>query len=173
MLEDDAIVLRGVEPEDVDFLFQTENNTKFWKVSDTLIPFSKSALKRYAEALHDITQQKQYRFVIHDKEKNVPVGMLDLFDYNAVNRRAMVGIIIASPEVLGKGLAKRALILLEQYAIEFLNLKQLACCIQANNERSRLLFEGVGYNRCGERKDWYINKEGEFISELLFQKILR
>ena len=35
------ISLRALEPEDLDFLFSTENNEQFWEISSTQTPFSK------------------------------------------------------------------------------------------------------------------------------------
>ena len=39
------ISLRALEPEDLDFLYSTENNQIFWEVSSTQTPFSKFTLK--------------------------------------------------------------------------------------------------------------------------------
>jgi len=39
------INLRALEPEDLEFLFEIENNEAFWEVSHTQTPFSKFVLK--------------------------------------------------------------------------------------------------------------------------------
>ena len=53
--------LRALEPEDLDFLFQIENNESFWEVSYTQTPFSKFLLKQYIENAHlDITKQNSF-----------------------------------------------------------------------------------------------------------------
>ena len=36
--------LRALEPEDLEFLFEIENNESFWEVSHTQVPFSKYIL---------------------------------------------------------------------------------------------------------------------------------
>ena len=41
------VKLRALEPEDLDFLFEVENNTNFWEVSSTQVPFSRYMLKKY------------------------------------------------------------------------------------------------------------------------------
>ena len=41
------IKLRALEKEDLDFLYQIENNESFWQVSNTQTPFSKYMLKLY------------------------------------------------------------------------------------------------------------------------------
>jgi diamine N-acetyltransferase len=69
ILEGAYISLRALEPEDLDFLFQVENNTQFWEVSHTQAPFSKHLLKQYLENSHlDIYESKQLRLMIVEKE---------------------------------------------------------------------------------------------------------
>ena len=59
-LQGKKVKLRALEPEDLDFLFEIENNTKFWEVSSTLVPFSRYILKKYLENAHqDIYEAKQ------------------------------------------------------------------------------------------------------------------
>ena len=41
------ITLRALEPADVDLLYKWENDTSIWKVSNTLVPFSKHILEQY------------------------------------------------------------------------------------------------------------------------------
>ena len=40
MINDDIIRLRALEPEDLECLYQWENDMDLWEVSDTLTPFS-------------------------------------------------------------------------------------------------------------------------------------
>ena len=59
-LQGKKVKLRALEPEDLDFLFKIENNTKFLEVSSTQVPFSKYMLKKYLENAHqDIYEAKQ------------------------------------------------------------------------------------------------------------------
>ena len=48
-LKGNNIRLRALEPEDLQFLFDTENDESFWEVSHTQTPFSKFLLKQYIE----------------------------------------------------------------------------------------------------------------------------
>ena len=59
------IHLRALEPEDLDFLYEIENNESIWEVSNTQTPYSKWVLKNYLENAHqDIYEAKQLRLVI-------------------------------------------------------------------------------------------------------------
>ena len=44
ILKGKKIFLRALEPEDIDYLFSTENNEDFWEISNTSRPFSKHIL---------------------------------------------------------------------------------------------------------------------------------
>ena len=81
VLESSNIKLRALEPEDLDFLLQTENNTSLWEVSNTIIPFSRYILTQYlANAHQDVFEAKQLRLIIEHQQK--PIGMIDLFDFD-------------------------------------------------------------------------------------------
>ena len=75
MLENDQIVLRAVEPEDIDFLYNSENDTSVWRYGITLVPYSKFAIKQYiSDAQNDIYTNKQFRFIICLKPDRKPIG---------------------------------------------------------------------------------------------------
>ncbi len=60
--------LRALEPEDLEFLYNIENNDFFWEISHTLTPFSNYILKQYLENAHlDIFEAKQLRLIIEEK----------------------------------------------------------------------------------------------------------
>ena len=88
------IKLRALELDDLEFLFEIENNSKFQKISSTILPFSKHYLEKYImESNLDIFSEKQFRFVISIENKN-PIGLIDLFDFDPINHRAGIGIVI-------------------------------------------------------------------------------
>lgn len=66
------IKLRALEPEDIDFLYQLENEEALWEVSDTQLPFAKHLLQDYIRnAQQDIYEAKQYRYVIAFEEERL------------------------------------------------------------------------------------------------------
>ncbi len=165
------IHLRALEPEDIDFLYDLENNTSIWEISGTLLPFSKHILKKYIENAHlDIYEIKQLRLCICDT-KDKAIGLIDLFDFDPKNRRAGVGIIVFSDVNKNKGYGHEALILLENYAKKSLELHQLFANILDDNNASIHLFEKMNYSLVGSKRDWILS-EGKFKNELLYQKII-
>ena len=164
------IHLRALEPEDLDFLYEIENNESIWEVSNTQTPYSKWVLKQYLENAHqDIFEAKQLRLVIISSVTNEKIGLIDLFDFDAKNSRAGIGIII-SENFRNQGIGKESLQLISNYAFTHLNLYQLFANITTNNEASLLLFSNFGFQKIGVKKDW--NKiNGIFVDEVLFQLI--
>lgn len=164
------IDLRALEPEDLDFLFQIENNEEFWEISSTQTPFSKFVLKKYLENSHrDIYEVKQLRLVVCDK-KGGSLGLIDLFDFDPKNRRAGIGIVIDKKENRGKGYGKEALELLCGYCFSQLNLHQVYANIFEGNNKSQQLFESLGFEKVGLKKEW--NLAGStFKNEFLYQLI--
>lgn len=164
------IKLRALEPEDLEFLFQIENNEAFWEVSHTQAPFSKFLLKQYLENAHlDIYEAKQLRLVIDDKVNGKSIGMIDLFDFNPQHKRAGIGILI-HPDFQQKGFASEALQLLINYCFTHLHLHQLYANITNDNTNSLHLFEKQNFKQIGIKKDW-IFYNGTYKDELLFQLI--
>ncbi|MBG7611206.1 GNAT family N-acetyltransferase [Polaribacter sp. BAL334] len=169
-LQGNLVKLRALEPEDLEFLFQIENDESFWEISHTQTPFSKYVLKQYLENAHlDIFETKQLRLIIEENSSEKKVGMIDLFDFNPQHKRAGIGILI-HPDFQQKGFASEALSLLIQYSFLHLQLNQLYANIMSDNEKSLLLFEKHSFKKVGTKKEW-IFSDGKMKDEILFQLI--
>lgn len=168
-LQGKNIKLRALEPKDLEFLFDIENNENFWEVSHTQTPFSRFLLKQYLENAHlDIYEAKQLRLMIENQEGN-SVGMIDLFDFNPQHHRAGIGILI-SPDFQKKGYASETLELLINYAFSVLNLHQIYANITSDNTKSLSLFAKYNFEQVGIKKQWIFSK-GIYKDEILFQLI--
>ncbi len=169
-LQGQHISLRAIEPQDIDTLYQWENDTENWNVSSTQTPFSRFVLEQYIASSHqDIYNVKQLRLMICNVE-NKAVGCIDIFDFDPNHQRAGVGILIAEKTDRQKGYASEALELLMAYSFLSLNLHQLYCNITIDNEASILLFQKHGFKITGVKKQWV--REGRtFKDELLLQRI--
>ena len=165
------IILRALEPEDIGFLYSIENNVDNWEVSETKIPFSKYLLHEYLKNIgDDITKTGQLRLVIQEPKTNMPIGLIDLFDFDAINNKSGVGLII-SPEYQNKGIGTEALQLLIKYCKTTLNIHQLYCDIQCTNKNSISFFEKNGFEKTGIKKDWNL-VNGSYIDVYFYQAIL-
>jgi diamine N-acetyltransferase len=169
-LQGTYINLRALEPEDLKFLFEIENNESFWEVSHTQTPFSKFILKQYLENAHlDIYEAKQLRLAIKDNISSNTIGMIDLFDFNPQHKRAGIGILI-HPDYQQKGFASEALQLLVNYSFTHLQLHQLYANITDDNTNSIRLFTKHNFKEIGIKKDWILTNR-IYKNEILFQLI--
>ena len=172
-LESKDIKLRALEPSDIDLLFEWENDTSIWLVSNTIVPFSRFILKKYIERSHlDIYQTKQLRLMIDVKmEKGVEtVGTIDLFDFDPFHQRAGIGILIKNKENRQKGYASEALKILINYCFNTLNLHQLYCNIDVANATSLNFFKKNNFQIIGEKKEW--TRHGDkWIGEYMLQLV--
>lgn len=165
------IYLRALEPEDLEFVYQIENDESIWNVSNTQTPYSKFLIRQYLENAHqDIYEAKQLRLAICKKDTFEAIGLIDLFDFDAVNNRAGIGILIQNETNRGNGIGKEALGLLIDYSFNQLQLHQLYANIGMDNEASLNLFTTFGFQKIGVKKDW-IYQGNSFYDEALFQLI--
>lgn len=171
MLSGSICYLRALEPEDLDFVYEVENDTSVWEVSHTQAPYSRFLIRQYLEnAQQDIYEAKQLRLAIISNDSGKAIGLIDLFDFDPQHRRAGIGILIKNAEQRGKGIGKEALGLLIDYAFSVLDLHQLYANIDPENEASIRLFTTFGFVQCGMKRDW--NKVGNrYKDEALYQLI--
>ena len=99
----EKIYLRALEPEDLDFIYDIENDESIWEISATQTPYSRFLIKQYLEHAHqDIYEAKQLRLVIVSKDEN-SIGLIDLFEFDPKNKRVGIGLLIAKSEHRYKG----------------------------------------------------------------------
>lgn len=167
ILKNSHIILRAVEPKDVDLLYLWENNSENWQISNTTIPYSKEILRQFVEAPQDIYASKQLRLMITLTNTDQTVGAVDLFNFDPKNQNASVGILI--DESFRKNqFAFEALNLLKSYALNVVGIRNLSATILENNLPSLKLFEKCGFELVGVRKKWF-NNNGVWLDEHIYQ----
>jgi len=155
-MRSENLQLRALEPSDVDLLYKWENNAAIWHLSNTLTPFSRFALEQYVlNAGDDIFTAKQLRFMIdlHKADPVMTIGCIDMFDFDPINMRAGVGIMIVEEE-REKGYASESLDLILDYSFNLLRLHQLYANVIAVNTASLELFKKKKFEVIGIKKEW-------------------
>ena len=169
-LEGELTRLRALEAEDVDLLYVWENGPAVWRVSGTLAPFSRHTLRRFLdEQRFDLYAARQLRLVVETLDGRA-VGLVDLFEFEPVDLRAGIGILIHGAGDRGRGFASDALDVLCRYARQVLGLHQLWCSVAPDNAASLTLFRRAGFVECGRKREWRRTPDG-WADELLLQKI--
>ena len=168
------IALRKIEPTDLPFLYQWENDASAWADGANHNPLSQQDLRDYiSSTTGDIYKDGQLRLVIQSVSEAVctlsaqrsvspqdglTIGCVDLFDFDPRNRRAALGMYIA-PEHRGKGVGREALAQIEAYAFDFLHLRCLYAVIAQNNAACSAIFEQAGYIPSSPLKNWTLESD--------------
>ncbi len=167
-----TVKLRALEPEDISFLYQVENDPNLWEVGNTNMPYSRQILREYLlNTTGDIYTDKQLRLIIESKDQpHGPIGIVDLTNFDPKNNRAEVGITILTPYRRQK-YATEALTQVEYYASKTLHIHQLYAIVPIINMPSRKLFTKRGFRAIGRLRDWLCY--GKYYQDaVLLQKIL-
>lgn len=162
--------LRAMEPEDLELLYQIENNEEAWNVGVSNVPYSKYVLRDYiASSRNDIYEDGQVRLLI-DNADGITVGVLDLVNFDPRSQRAELGIIILKAH-RGKGYGQAAIAKILDHSRKVLHLRQVYAYIDADNKDSIRCLASVGFRETAQLKDWFF-VQGEFKDAVVMQFFL-
>ena len=168
-LNNERIYLRAVEPEDLEIMYEMENDPAMWDVSSFTVPYSRYVLKQYIEGNQtDIYADTQLRLMIVHKADDTVLGTIDLTEFVPLHSRAAIGIAIHH-NYRKEGYAKVAITLLLEYTFEFLKIHQVYAYISIENQSSIALFNSCGFMRTGMLVDWLQTKDG-YVDAIIMQK---
>lgn len=166
---DDSIILRAVEPADLDFLYLAENDTQAWNVASTTAPMSRLLLQQYIEQYTaDLYRDRQLRLIATDSAHN-RIGIVDLYDYDVRNSRAGVGIYI-TPSLRSQGYGTKVLDTLCHYAQSFLDIHNLYAFIGEDNIASQHIFTHCGFTHTATLPHWTKTPQG-YLATLIMQRV--
>lgn len=105
-------------------------------------------------------------FAIIDKETDLLLGNVSLFEVNQIHRTATTGIFIGEPENRNKGYGREALRLMLDYAFNVLNINNVMLRVFAFNQRGLASYKAVGFKEIGVRRQAYF-AGGKYFDEYL------
>lgn len=154
LLQSDRIKLRPPRKEDLDDLYDIENDTAAWIYNYVRVPFTRRSIERFLENYTpNAIECKYIRFMVELKATAQCIGIAELFDVDWMNRRAEVGIYIV-PEARHQGVASECLNILARYAAKHLGMNRLYAYVHQDNEYSKHLFAGCGYQDIATLPGW-------------------
>lgn len=154
-----SIVLRAMEMEDCDLVIDMFNAPEIENlVGGWAFPLSLFAQKKWLE-LH-YNDQNAFRFVI-DTNDDGAVGVLTLTDIDWKNRRADIGVKIASKVNRSKGYGTDAVMAIMRYVFDELGFHRLNASRLAMNQASESLLSKCGFMEEGVKRE-YIYKGGKY-----------
>jgi RimJ/RimL family protein N-acetyltransferase len=135
--------LRPLNEGDLQLTFAWENIPELWKVSEQKGPFSIPEIEAFLAKCLDKDNKEIERLII--SLDTMPIGAVDIFDFDQFNHHCGLGIFIAQPEYRYKGHGTNAL----NQAIAILErrgCKLIRSIIYTHNFSSRRLFLNCGFS---------------------------
>lgn len=165
-----SVSLRAMEPEDLDVLYRIENDRELWDAGVTNVPYSRFLLHEYiSRSTGDIYADGQVRLMIENGDNEV-VGIVDVVNFDARNRKAELGIVIMS-RYRRRGYGSATIHAVADYSQRVLHLHQLYAFVDQTNVASLKMFEKAGYEKTAEIPDWLFDGHS-YRSAVLVQLML-
>lgn len=168
-ISDGNISIKIAEPEDASLIYRWENDRRLWRVSETTCPTSLFQIEQFLLGNSDLASNRQQRLMVCLNTVGQPIGCVDLFDYDPVNGRIGIGILIENG-YRGQGYATAALQLCLDYLFNNLMVHQVHCIVDESNTESLHLFKKLGFEEGGRRRDWIKTPEGYL--DVVFYQII-
>ncbi len=164
------VILRALEPEDIDTIYRWENDPAVWEHSATHQHYSRHSLTQYLLSAtgSDIYATRQLRLI--GTVDNTAVGCADLYDFDPYHLRAGYGILIDSTR-RGQGHGTALTAALIDYCRRELRLHQLYTNVSVNNMACLKALQRNGFAVVGTRHDW-LWKEDHYEDALILEKLL-
>ncbi len=147
------IILRAIEPEDLDLLYTIENDVSLWNVGTTNVPYSRYTLHDYiAHANDDIYSDRQVRLIIENEEGDV-VGIADVVNFDPQHLRAELGIVIQAAYRC-QGYATAAIEEMLHYSLRVLHLHQVYVIVDDQNMIAQKVFNKLAFKESARLSHW-------------------
>lgn len=160
--------LRALEPEDLELVYEIENDMSLWPWSEVNVPLSRYTVREYLQQQHgDIYQDGQLRLVIEQEGK--AAGIIDLTSFSPQHLRAEVGIVLRQT-LRNQGIGGTALHLLHEYVSEHLRLVSLHAFVSCGNEAAKALFRSAGYQERALLPKWIQGRDDALLFQYIFSE---
>ena len=103
-------------------------------------------------------------------DNDIPLGCVELYNYDPVNRRAAVGLVVSN-EHRHQGHGSAMILQLTDFCLANTSLHQLYADIAVTNTPSLHIFQKAGYQHSATLKDWVLRGD-KYIDTLRYQLIL-
>lgn len=124
------------------------------------------------KALHNesLSSGELKLYAFPDDRPDTPVGCIELYNYDPVNLRAAVGIVVSN-EYRHQGYGSVMIQTLSDFCRQNTSLHQIYADIAATNLPSLHIFQRAGYQHCATLRDWVVRAD-HYIDTHRYQLIL-
>ena len=154
------VVLRMLEPRDIDALLEQKNDVT---VAGLLGGFSTGYSRKDLEGWLEFhrTKRNEVLWAIADGDDKC-LGHVGLYEIDHRVRKAEFAIMLGERRAWGKGIGKAVSAWAVEYGFLQLNLNRIELDVLATNPRAKALYEGLGFELEGTRRCAQY-KDGEYI----------
>ena len=158
-LKSEILRLRPLEEEDLNLLYEWENNSANWQYTNTLMPYSKHTLLEYIRSCKtDLLSQESLKLVI-ELNDGTAVGTLDVFNIDHFSGRAELGVFLDS-KYRGNGYATTAYNLFKDYAFNYLGWVNLYSIVSEENSPMHAVMQRAEFIKSATLRKWIRNARG-------------
>lgn len=145
ILENERVLLRPLEADDYEHLLPFAlQEPDIWRFS-LINPAGADGMRAYIEtAIAERAAQKEYPFIIFDKQANAYAGSSRFYDIQPVNAAAQLGYTWYGAAFQRTGLNRHCKLLMLRFAFEQWGLERVEFRADANNERSINAMKAIG-----------------------------
>ena len=150
VLEDERVLLRPIVKEDYNNLISFAiNEPDLWKYS-LVNPAGEENMKKYIDAAVDNRiQEKEYTFIVFDKQANEYAGSTRFYDIQPLHKTTLLGYTWYGKKFQRTGLNRHCKFLLLQFCFEQWRLERVELRASINNERSIAAMKAIGCTQEG------------------------
>jgi diamine N-acetyltransferase len=158
MLEGRLVILQPLNAEDVtDEYIGWFNDPETFRYLGTKFGQTRSSIRKYIEQL----SAPNILCRILEKSSSIHIGNISLHEFDPINRRMELGIVIGVPEARGKGFGREACGLMAAFGFDHLNLHKITAGTVVDNVGMTRVFESLGFKIEGTLAEHYY-LEGRF-----------
>jgi len=141
----DKIYIEEIKREDLPYIHWVENLEDYWHINEHPGPYTLEEISDCFFPARFYSLHKQQRWVIWNSENNLPIGILDAFNFNENDKSIGVGILIPNRKDHNKGIGKEAIRLLIKKLTFDKHISIVFALIDKDNAASVSLFEKSGF----------------------------
>ncbi|WNS73627.1 GNAT family protein [Bacillus sp. DTU_2020_1000418_1_SI_GHA_SEK_038] len=159
-LENDIVLLREMNQNDVEGIYEASQDELIWKHMTLNIATKGDAVEFVEIALSLKEQGTEYPFVIIDQKTKEIIGSTRFLDLHLEHKRLEIGYTWLNPKYWRTSINTNCKYLLLEYCFEKLNLHRVQLKTDHENFRSQKAIERIGGKKEGILRNHMIRQDG-------------
>lgn len=176
MIQTNRLIIRPVELDDVDVLYQWWNDSDIMQNSGYYggAMVTKTTITRYIESLNTLDRfQARKLFIIAERQTGHLIGEMSYFDYDPVHQFCSIDVKITDGSKQQLGIGYEASEALVEYLFKQFNLNRIQVDVLRSNKVALSLFKKIGFTLEGVSRKKYFNSTLDQFEDVVMMGILK